>query len=439
MKRFIVSASVMAVSAASLHAIYAPELGRLESGKPWTVSASLRGFYDDNWAGVANNVPATKRDSFGMEIRPYVGVNFPMEQTFVGFSYLNSSSWYESRSRLYNSDWDFAHEATLKFDHAFSPRYRIGLRDSFLYGQEPDTTTTGTTAFARRLNSSYLRNVAAFNFFGQLTRQFGLSINYNNTYWDFEENGNGSYSALLDRMEHLIPLALHWQMKPDVVMLLGYSLGIQNYTGDSYLDSGFNPLDAVGSMINGHFPYRSEDRDSISHSFYLGVDYDMTAQLKFSLRGGAQYTTYQNTRNSDQLTPYADCSLNYTYLPGSHVDLGFKHSMNATDMAAADGRRATLDQEISAIYLNVDHKFTGKFSANVLAQYQIGKYHGGISDGRGDDFLLLGLYLNYKLNPFLALEAGYNFDLLSSDYNLSGTDYRSFDRNRVFLGLRASY
>jgi hypothetical protein len=38
------------------------------------------------------------------------------------------------------------------------------------------------------------------------------------------------------------------------------------------------------------------------------------------------------------------------------------------------------------------------------------------------------------LNPNLALEAGYNWDKLDSD--LSG---RSYTRNRVYAGIRASY
>ena len=364
-----------------------------------------------------------KKDSFGFEARPYVGLNLPMDQTSLGFSYFNSSSWYEARSRTQADAWDFTHEATLKFDHAFSPRYRIGVHEDVLYGQEPDTTTTGITVTPQRINSSYLRNVAAFTFFGQLTQQLGLSVNYNNTYWDYFQTGPGSYAALLDRMEHLIPVSVSWQVKPDLSLLAGYNFGLENYTGN-------NLLYPIGTIPN----FRSSDRDSISHSIYLGGDYDITGQLKVSLRGGAQYTTYEHFSGNDQWTPYVDCSVGYTYLPGSHADLGFKHSMSATDMAASDGTRPTLDQEISAIYLNVNHQITAKLSANVLAQYQLADFHGGSANAQSEQFFLLGTYLNYRVNPFLAFEAGYNFDYLDSDIAMRG-----YTRNRVFLGVRATY
>ena len=42
--------------------------------------------------------------------------------------------------------------------------------------------------------------------------------------------------------------------------------------------------------------------------------------------------------------------------------------------------------------------------------------------------------LTYEINRFLAAEAGYNYDRLDSDLS-----FRSFTRNRVYVGLRASY
>ena len=115
--------------------------------------------------------------------------------------------------------------------------------------------------------------------------------------------------------------------------------------------------------------------------------------------------------------------------------------MSATDMVASDGTRPTLDQEASVIYLNIDHQFSPKLTANLLAQYQFSSYHGGGADNLGEQYFLLGLYVNYRLNPFLSLEGGYNYDYLVSDYKdkVTNVDNRGFDRNRVFLGIRATY
>ena len=48
MKKIIASASLAALSAASLQAAYAPGLSPQEKSKAWAISGTLRGFYDDN-------------------------------------------------------------------------------------------------------------------------------------------------------------------------------------------------------------------------------------------------------------------------------------------------------------------------------------------------------------------------------------------------------
>ena len=432
MNKIVVSASVMALGAASLNAMYAPELGRLETSKPWTVSAALRGFYDDNWSCYPRSqASGINTGSWGFEARPYIGLNFPMEQTFFGFSYLNSSRYYEARDHANGEPWDFAHEVTLKFDHVFSPRYRVSVNDTFTYGQEPDTT--GIITAQRRGDLSYIHNAAAVNFFGTLTEQFGVTASYNNGLWNYFDSGADSYSAKLDRIEQSIPVALRWQAQPDLVAMVGYTLNLASYTGNSYIDQ------ANGST------FRSEDRDSISHVFFLGGDYDINGQLRASARGGVQYTTYQNRNGEDQWTPYADCSLSYTYTVGSHADLGFRHTMSATDLAVANGTSPTLDQEASAIYLNIDHQFSPKLSANLLAQYQFSTFHSGAANNFDEQYFLLGLYANYDISDLFSMpvrtfsvEAGYNFDYLTSGFKQGGIDLRGYDRNRIFLGFRAS-
>jgi hypothetical protein len=48
MKKIMVSAGLVTVSAMGLQAVDAPGLTRMETTKWWTVSAALRGFYDGN-------------------------------------------------------------------------------------------------------------------------------------------------------------------------------------------------------------------------------------------------------------------------------------------------------------------------------------------------------------------------------------------------------
>src|SRR5207249_7461814 len=96
MKKFIASAGLVAVGSTGLHAAYAPGLSPLETAKPWSISASVRGFYDDNFAAVNSSFPG-KKDSFGFELSPSASINLPMEQSYLGASYVYTMRYFEGR------------------------------------------------------------------------------------------------------------------------------------------------------------------------------------------------------------------------------------------------------------------------------------------------------------------------------------------------------
>jgi hypothetical protein len=342
-----------------------------------------------------------------------------MEATFVGLSYLNSSRYYEARP---DNQWDFTHDFGLKFDHAFSPRYRLKLNDSFLYGSEPDVVGVVSMPF-QRTDLTYYRNLADVTFSGELTEVLGFALGYKNTFYNYEDSGDNSYNALLNRVEHAVPMDIRYQFQPDLVGLVGYQFGYFDYTSDYLIADG---LDASA-------------RNLMSHAIYVGADYDITSTLRAGLRVGAQYSTYEEYSGEDQWTPYVDGSLSYYYMPGSHVDFGIKNMISPTDVYFSDGDTPTLNIEALALYAMVSHQFTPKLTANLLAQYQFSSFYGGLYDGESENLLLLGLYASYQINQFLAVEAGYNFDWLDSDISLDDADLRSYDRNRVFIGIRATY
>src|SRR5688572_25844559 len=124
MKKLIASVGLVALSATGLQAQYAPGLTRAESSKPWSISASLRGFYDDNYFAQASDF-ADER--FGFEVRPRVAFNLPREQSYVGGAYTYSLKYYEARD---DEAMDKTHEAKLKSDHRFSERFKMNLNNS---------------------------------------------------------------------------------------------------------------------------------------------------------------------------------------------------------------------------------------------------------------------------------------------------------------------
>ena len=69
-----------------------------------------------------------------------------------------------------------------------------------------------------------------------------------------------------------------------------------------------------------------------------------------------------------------------------------------------------------------------------MGQIQHSTFNGGELNNETDIFYLVGLNFEYRFNPHFSANAGYNYDKLDSD--LGG---RSFDRNRVYIGVTASY
>lgn len=414
MKKIIASAGLVAVAASTVQAA-APGLSPMETAKPWSISATLRGFYDDNNLALPSS--SDPEGSFGFELRPAASLNLlPTEQTFIGLGYIYSMRWFEARDE---DSADHSHDFTVKADHRFTERYKVDFQNSFVYAQEPEVIDEGAiiTAPNRRTDADAFRNRASIDFDAQLTDLVGLGLGYRNHWYDYDQDGIGSRSALLDRFEHYFKVEGKWQARQTLSAILGYQLGIFDYTSDEIIN---------GSLVG-------DDRDNVSHHFYLGAEHALTSQFTASARVGAQYTDYDQIEG-DALSPWADVTGTYTYLPGSFLQFGIRHARNATDIAEGAGNDIVTDQETTALFASVNHRITPRLSGSVVGQYQRSMFNNGSLDGEIDNFLLLGLNFEYRFNPNWSTEVGYNFDRLDSDLN-----NRSFTRNRVYAGVRATY
>jgi hypothetical protein len=128
-----------------------------------------------------------------------------------------------------------------------------------------------------------------------------------------------------------------------------------------------------------------------------------------------------------------DANLSYTYAEGSNISVGVRHERNQTDLAQVGGS-LVLDQETTAVYASIAHQLTAKITANVVGLYADSSFGDSLASNASDEFVSFGINLGYQLNEHLLAETGYNLDNLSSDLG-----NRSYDRNRVYIGLKASY
>jgi hypothetical protein len=425
MKRIVASVGLVAVGASGLQAELLPAM-TTESGKPWTVGATLRGFYDDNINTVPDNFnpgPGFHRSSTGFEVSPFLRFSFPMEQTTISFGYVYSLKYYDNKPLGNTDNYDQTHDFDVALSHAFSERYQLKVADSFVIGQEPDMLRAGNTFDSfQRISGDNLRNFGSITFSAQITPELGTEVGYANTFYSYSDNTPGGLSGLLDELDNVAHLDLRYQLQPQTTGIFGYQ---------------FRELDYIGNQVINAAPVvRSDERNVRMNYLYVGLDHNFRPDLTGSVRVGGNYAQYYNDPASqDELSPYAMLNLKYTYLPESYLQAGFVYDYTpASVFSVSPTGDLTLNAQSATMFASVTHRITPKLFGTLLAQYQNSTYYGGTIDGEADNYYLVGLSLQYRFTPNFSAEVGYNYDNVKSDIA-----NRGYDRNRVYVGVTGSY
>jgi hypothetical protein len=444
MKKIFVTVGLAAAGAAGWSSASAQSMEAGAEPKFWNVSASLRGFYDDNYA-VAQN----KKGSFGVEFTPSISANIALKQTDIGVKYTFGMYYYLQRASSGINPLDMTHQGDLWLDHAFNQKWKLNLTDSIAMAQDPQLIQGGSVI---RVAGNNIANHAMATLNTEWTKQFSTAVRYGNNLYNYNNNGvtnaaNPGVAGLLNRMEQNAGIDLQWHFSGETVGFVGYNYSWVRYSGNGHIAEDFNA--APSPFFYSYFSY---NRNYNAHYGYVGVSHEFSPSLSGSARVGVSDTEvlhsydekfivgpsiyYRPGPSSASLAPYVDTSLIYTYRPGSYLQGGFTHNINSTDVATPSTATHLLTeyQESSVFYANIHHRFNPKLTGSILGQYQYSTFKEGAYSGKGDTDLIAGCNLNYQLNRYLSAEVGYNFDDL-----ISSIGGRANTRNRVYLGLSANY
>jgi hypothetical protein len=426
MKKFFVSVGLIAAGTASLQAAYAPDWNSMEASM-WSVSGTLRGFYDDNYE-TASSGP--HRGSFGFEVSPQINLNVPLQQTELGVRYTYGLYYYQERENLGQDPIDQTHQFDFWVDHAFTERWQARVQDSFVVGQEPELLDPNGSVLTRTEGNN-ISNTGSLAVNTIWTRLFSTALNYQNSFFDYQNSGgtaaDPSLAGVMNRIDQSVSLDFQWHVASETMAFFGGSFEWVNYTGDEPI-----AIDSITSAT-----YYSGSRNSRSYFGYVGVQRSMLANLSFTAKGGIQYSdNYNDPSGATALNPYADISLIYTYLPGCYAQVGFTQTQNATDQVSPDPNNGSIamSTESSTVYASINHKLTPKLLGTVIGRWQHSVYNQGFYNNQADDYYSLGLNLSYSFNQHFSVDAGYNLDYLTSQ--IPGYNYT---RNRVYLGVTAAY
>lgn len=425
MKRLITCAGLAAIGAVSIQA----QSGDPALGKPWSISATLRGFYDDNYSTAPSDPgpgSVKKEESWGVNIAPGVKYDFLREMTRLSASYKYDMRWFEARS---SDEVDDSHMVDLSADHTFNDRVKVGVHDSFVYSSEPQIADPGGATYLRYGDATVFRNYGGTYVQFGLTEQLGTRVTYENANYDYVDDGPGSRSALLDRMEHGVTADLRYNLSETTVGMFGYKYGHVGYaSSDTFLD----PTWLAAGDPNPTGEFRNQD----AHYGFVGADYSATSALKLMARVGFVHAEYPKANADSMTAPFADASLCYSYMEGSTATFGVKHDIRPTDVSMqVQGKDdVTISQEATTLHLSFHQKITPKLYGDLRGYWQSGSFNGGRYDGETDNFYNLDAGLAYSLTKNVAAEIGYAYDKLDSDIK-----YRGFDRNRFYFGINATY
>ena len=413
MKRIFTSAGALGVGILGLCNADAQE------AKPWSLKAKLRGFYDDNYATV-NSANPNKDDSFGIDVNPIGTYESAVGPTQYQIEYDYRLRFFEGRSE---NKTDNQHKITLGLANQFSDTWKLSLRDSFAYAQEPGVGDQ-IVATIVKVQGSYIRNNLRLGLDGQLSDTFGASFGYQNDLMDNQLDGLGSRSALLDTVRHTFRLEGNMLVSDETTALVGYNVGLLEYTSD-------DPLAITTRTI------LPEERDRVFHRFYVGAQHAFTDVLSARANVGLEYSSYHNAVIGDDtlLNPWVSAKVQYAFTEGGVAEFGVKHERASTDVSTTAGSGLlTLDMETTAVFGSAQASLFGPLSGQLIFQFQNNGFAGGVNDGRVDQMWTSGLTFAYEIAEGLSAETGYSLDRLDSDLN-----NRHFTRHRGFIGLNYSY
>jgi hypothetical protein len=414
-RRVIASVGLVALGAASVQAQSAITGG--PAAKWWSISATVRGFYDDNINTVQN--PTSADRVWGYEINPAVGVKFGNDQTTFYADYRYAFLHYDKAPADQAQNYDQNHTFDLGLDHTFSERYSVHVKDTFVIGQEPDTLRSGNAIITPfRISGDNIVNSGNIAFDAQLTHLTGLEVGYMNAWYDYKAEEN---AAILNRIEQDPYVKLKWFVQPETTAYVGYRYGQVNYTANDQIA----PPD----------PSKSEIRNVRSHTGYVGVDHTFRPDLVGSIEAGATYYDYYNLNNTS-FGPYANLSLSYIYAPESSAQIGFQEGRTSTDVTGDIPGDFVRDTDTSVAYASIHHRIIPHLFGNLRGTFQNAIFNGGGPDfnGKSERFYEFTAELDYQICRYFSAEIGYDYDKLDSE--IPG---RSYDRNKVYIGATARY
>jgi hypothetical protein len=359
----------------------------------FTITADLREQYDDNINTSKNN----RVGSFEEIISPSILFSYPMDNSTFDARYTFGLTYYNHTAG--GSQYDQDHDVVLRYNHAFSDRFNLDLRDDGGYHTDPSLLQSiGTVNRA----GGYYSNIATAEFTAQWTPLFGTVTSYSNNFITYEDQQIGNSQ---DSDENTASQDFRFAFWPSVTFAVGAI-----YDNISYFDT---------------------NRGFSNYTGDTGLDWQVLPSVSVGFRIGGSITTTDNGPTSE--SPYASANANWQIGEKSRLILSYAHSVTPTDIVFAQG------EESDRFTANFIYNITENITVNLQGIYTYADYTselltGGTGNSFTENVVGVDTGVTYHYNQYLDFETGYILTDVSSQQG-----DQSYTRNQFYVGVRGTY
>ena len=364
------------------------------STTPVKIYASVSGGYDDN----------VGTSSVGTQSSAFTSANVILDYTFgeprlqialnagAGGTY-----YYEKISGV--QDYDIDLRGALGITYKASPRLTLGGTLLATYLTEPSFQYPGGL-ISRNGNYFYTTDKLFLEY--AWSHRFSTRTSYSFEAYDYENSSVGDVS---NRVTNVFGNEFRFQMVPTTNLVAEYRYGIVSYQNSTL--------------------------DSATHFALGGIDHVFNPRLSASLRGGAEFRSYNN--DGDRTAPYFESSVNYALGRRTSVGWTTRYGIEEPDLLNAQSRTTFRTG------LQTKFDFTSRIGFTGSIYYVHDDYHvfvgnNVVNNAFSDDTFDADIAFRYGLTRLIGLQLGYHYTNATSDLPA-----REYDRNRVSGGINVTF
>jgi len=396
-----------------------PQGGKIKFGNLAIIPGiEVNGTYDDNiflgngktYAGDPALTQQEKKESDWItHVKPSLGLNLTLpERGSIKLGYMGDFAFYNQNTA---NNWK-DNRGNLLVDYQAPGGLILGISELYANSEDPygsadqynigRVTKRWTNEAKTKLGYNLMANLRSFVYYNNYKQQ------YNNSTLDYSQ----------DYTDNEIGVGVESRFLPKTWGFVRYHYGQRRF--------------------NTNAPGQTDqfNSDSKWHRANVGLTWDPGAKLSGEVNVGYQWRKYdheftsaaQTARRDDKNTWIAETSLTFMPTVTTVFSLGITRAVRDT---ASDTNERFTDTGIS---LNLQQTLFTKFALNAGVGYSKNEYNLPAANARTDDNYLANIGLDYNIQDWLSVGAGYYLNRKNSN-----VDTQEFTDNKFMVSLKAAY